>query len=227
MTTFQIHFPVQQPTLQTALSLRSAGIACDDRKAKVRARAAAWRKANPDRARASVREWRKKNKDRQAELSRRWAEQNHERRKEQWQRHYNRIKPAVLEKLAKRWRSLSPDSDQRVYHRVFVRIAEALPVGVEMAGTVEELIGCSIAEFRSHIERQFRDGMGWSVDGWHIDHILPVSFFDLSNPDQQRKCFHFTNTQPLWASENSSKGNRVVIDGVEVKPRSGGRRRAS
>lgn len=214
-----------QQTLSTALSLCAAGIACDDRKAKVRARAAAWRKANPDRARASVREWRKKNKDRQAELSRRWAEQNPERRKEQLERHYNRTKPEVLEKLAKRWRSLSPDSDQRVYHRVFVRIAEALPVGVEMAGTVEELIGCSIAEFRSHIEQQFRDGMGWAVDGWHIDHILPVSFFDLSSPDQQRKCFHFSNTRPLSAFENLSKGDRVVINGVEVKPRTAGNRR--
>lgn len=212
-------------TLSTATALRAAGVACDDPKTKARARAAAWRKANPDRARASVREWRKKNKDRQADLSRRWAEQNPDRRKEQWKRHYSRTKLKVLEKLAKRWSSLSPDSDQRVYHRVFVRIAEALPVGVAMAGTVEELIGCSISEFRSHIERQFRDGMSWGGEGWHIDHILPVSYFNLSDPEQQKSCFNYTNTQPLWASENAAKGNRVVIDGVVVKPRSGRKRR--
>lgn len=205
--------------LSAALSLRSAGVACDERKTKARARASAWRKANPDRARASVREWRKKNKDRQAELSRRWAEQNPDRRKEQWQRHYNKIKPALLEKLANCWRSFAPDSDQRVYHRVFVRIADALPVGVEMAGTVEELIGCSIAEFRSHIEQQFRDGMGWAVDGWHIDHILPVSLFDLSDAKQQKKCFHYSNTQPLLASDNASKSDRVIVDGVVVLAR--------
>lgn len=218
-----------QQTLSTALALRAAGVALtpEERKERARIRAAEWRKANPERARASVRAWRKKNKDRQAELARRWSEQNPERRKEQWKRHYTRTKPEVLEKLAKRWRSLSPDSDQRVYHRVFVRIAEALPHGVAMAGPVEELIGCSIAEFRSHIERQFRDGMEWGGGNWHIDHILPVSFFDLSDPDQQRKCFHFTNTQPLFASENISKGNRVVIDGIEIKARSGGRRRAA
>lgn len=220
-----------QQTLSTALALRAAGVACipenEERKARARERAAAWRKANPDRARASVRAWRKNNKDRQAELSRRWAEQNSERRKEQWMRHYIRTKPEVLEKLAKRWRSLSPDSDQRVYHRVFVRIAEALPVGVEMAGTVEELIGCTIPEFRSHIEQQFRDGIGWGVDGWHIDHILPVSFFDLSNPDQQRKCFHFSNTRPLSAFENISNGNRVVVDGVEIQKRSTRKGRAA
>lgn len=54
---------------------------------------------------------------------------------------------------------------------------------------------------------------------------VPVSFFDLSSPDQQRKCFHFSNTRPLSAFENLSKGDRVVINGVEVKPRTAGNRR--
>lgn len=211
-------------TLSTALALRAAGVA-EEQKARARERAAAWRKANPERARAAVRAWRKVNRSRQNELSKQWAERNPERRKSQWLRYYTAARPEVLAKLARRWRSLPANSDARVYHRIFVRIADALPSGVEMEGAVEELIGCSIPDFRTHIEKQFRDGMGWDVTGWHIDHILPVSYFNLSDPVQQRACFHYTNTQPLWAAENASKKDRVVIDGVEVKPRSWRKRR--
>ena len=45
--------------------------------------------------------------------------------------------------------------------------------------------------------------------GWHIDHIMPCSSFDLTDPEQQKKCFHYTNLQPLWAHENMSKGAKI------------------
>lgn len=74
----------------------------------------------------------------------------------------------------------------------------------------KELIGCSISEFRKHLESQFRPGMSWSNYGeWHIDHIKPCSSFDLSNTDQQKKCFHFTNQQPLWALDNIRKSDKI------------------
>lgn len=46
--------------------------------------------------------------------------------------------------------------------------------------------------------------------GWHIDHKRPCSSFDLSDPAQQCACFHFSNLQPLWATENLRKGDRVA-----------------
>jgi hypothetical protein len=42
--------------------------------------------------------------------------------------------------------------------------------------------------------------------GWHIDHKKPCALFDLSLPEQQRECFHFSNLQPLWAADNLAKG---------------------
>ena len=42
--------------------------------------------------------------------------------------------------------------------------------------------------------------------GWHVDHIIPCAAFDLSKPEEQRKCFHYTNLQPLWAIDNIRKG---------------------
>jgi len=75
-----------------------------------------------------------------------------------------------------------------------------------------KLLGCSREDLIKHIESQFVEGMSWdnwSVNGWHIDHIRPVSSFDLSDPLQVEKCFHYTNLQPLWAKDNLSKSNKL------------------
>lgn len=57
-----------------------------------------------------------------------------------------------------------------------------------------ELLGCSVDVCRKWIEDKFLPGMSWENYGhstWHIDHILPCSSFDLTNPEQQKLCFHY------------------------------------
>jgi hypothetical protein len=73
----------------------------------------------------------------------------------------------------------------------------------------QELLGASWVVCKEWIEKQFKPGMSWNnygLHGWHIDHIRPCASFDLTDPIQQKQCFHYTNLQPLWASENLSKG---------------------
>lgn len=84
--------------------------------------------------------------------------------------------------------------------------------GAKSARTVA-LIGCSWTELRSHLESLFKPGMTWENYGfetWHIDHIKPIAKFDLTNPEEQRACFHWTNLQPLFASDNLKKGDNYV-----------------
>lgn len=76
-----------------------------------------------------------------------------------------------------------------------------------------QLIGCSIEELKQHLEKKFQEGMTWSNygrKGWHIDHIIPISSFDLSNIEEQNMCFHYTNLQPLWQFDNLSKGCKIL-----------------
>lgn len=74
--------------------------------------------------------------------------------------------------------------------------------------TTAILIGCSMAEYISYIESLWTDGMNWEnygIFGWHIDHIRPLSSFDLTDIEQQKAAFNFKNTQPLWAIDNIKK----------------------
>ncbi|HEU6449118.1 MAG TPA: hypothetical protein VFV23_11835 [Verrucomicrobiae bacterium] len=83
--------------------------------------------------------------------------------------------------------------------------------GARKAASTMELIGCTIAEVRAHLESKFLSGMTWDNcgrNGWHIDHIRPCDSFNLEDPDQQRICFHFKNLQPMWEADNISKSNR-------------------
>jgi hypothetical protein len=73
-----------------------------------------------------------------------------------------------------------------------------------------ELIGCTIEEVRTFLEAEFEEGMTWeNQDEWHIDHIRPCASFNLEDPEEQKKCFHWTNLQPLWAADNLAKSDRL------------------
>ena len=89
------------------------------------------------------------------------------------------------------------------------RISIALN-GIKLAAPAKELVG-GWNELVAHLESQFEDWMTWDNYGpeWHIDHIKPCASFDFNDPEQQHECFHWTNTRPLRASENLSKGSKV------------------
>ena len=57
----------------------------------------------------------------------------------------------------------------------------------------------------------FTPEMNWSnygKFGWHIDHIIPLD--SANTEDEMYKLCHYTNLQPLWWSENLSKGHKVL-----------------
>ena len=90
------------------------------------------------------------------------------------------------------------------------RLYKAIANNRKSASTIE-LIGCTPAELKKHLEKQFRDGMSWDNYGeWHIDHIIPCASFDFTKPEEQRACFHYSNLQPLWAEENLLKSDKII-----------------
>ena len=85
--------------------------------------------------------------------------------------------------------------------------------------SVFELLGCSIDFLKQHLESQFQEGMTWEnygMHGWHIDHIIPCSYFDLKIKENQFICFHYLNLQPLWRNENCYIKADNVPENIEV-----------
>ena len=83
--------------------------------------------------------------------------------------------------------------------------------GVRKSVKTIELTGCDIDTLRKHIESNWKPGMSWGnygPSGWHIDHIRPCASFDLTDIDQQKQCFHWSNLQPLWAKDNILKRDK-------------------
>ncbi len=96
--------------------------------------------------------------------------------------------------------------------RLRVRLAGVIrrKTGHKLASVIE-LVGCSREKLISHIESQFQNGMSWeNRSDWHIDHIRPISSFNMLDLEEQRRCFHYTNLQPLWQADNLAKGCKLI-----------------
>lgn len=92
------------------------------------------------------------------------------------------------------------------------RLYNAIRGNFKSGSAIREL-GCSIRELQFYLEGQFQDGMtwkNWSPTGWHIDHKIPLAFFDLTDRKQLLKACHYTNLQPLWSNENIRKGDKLI-----------------
>lgn len=142
----------------------------------------------------------------EADARYRATERGKDKRREQRRRWRNTPQGrAVRAAQARRYRA-TPKG--KLTNALRVRLGHALRGECKSIRTLD-LLGCTVDELRVYIEGLWVEGMSWDNygrDGWHIDHIKPCASFDLSDPAQQRECFHYTNLQPLWAKDNIAKG---------------------
>jgi hypothetical protein len=127
------------------------------------------------------------NKDKFRNLSKLWAEKNKDKRNEISRRHYNKFKTLMI------------------CRRLIKRTIKYL--GTKKETTTIELLGYSPLQLKVDIEKKFKSGMTWENYGeWHIDHVRPISSF--GKEDQACVINSLENLQPLWATENLSKGKK-------------------
>lgn len=177
-------------------------------KVKQTERSIAWRKANPEIWKEI--EFRSKSKNREKVLARMRSNHaaNADKRRHNMRCYYSSNKEAILESRKK-------NPNFRISKTLRSRISCAInraKSGTRKQGSAVKDLGCTVGELIAYLEQQFEPGMNWSnhaVDGWHIDHVIPLSSFDLSDIDQFKKACHYTNLQPLWAPKNLSKGGKL------------------
>lgn len=150
-----------------------------------------WRKRNPTSNRDTLRRLRERDPGYMARSLAAFHEANPHKKAEYRQR-YNERHAAEL----------------KVSRPLYSRLHKVL-TGQIKGGRTAELVGCTALELRAHVARQFTEGMSWENYGeWQIDHKIPLSKFDLSDIEQQKECFHFSNLQPLWAKDNLKKASK-------------------
>lgn len=167
-----------------------------------------WRTKNPEKARETARAWRNKNREKERIQKKEYYENNKEKIQayaKEWGEKNKEKMTEYRREYMREYRKTNPN--YAIRHRMSNRLRELIYNGKNGHKTVD-FIGCSIDFLKSHLESLFSPEMSWErfLNGEiHIDHIRPCCSFDLTDPEQQRKCFHYTNLQPLWAVDNWKK----------------------
>lgn len=138
----------------------------------------------------------KENKDTYMANNRKWRQENRE---------------TINEKANERFRT---NSTARLIKNARTRISKALK-GQSIRSI--KLIDCNIQFLKDWLQSNFNENMTLENYGtyWHMDHVIPCSHFDLTNEDEIRDCFRWTNLQPMLASENICKQD--TLNKTEVK----------
>lgn len=132
------------------------------------------------------------------------------RKKKYYQKHKEKLK-----EKNKQWQDKNKARTKRYRHNIINRLLHncdnritRVLKNIKRVASIKKLIGCSREDLKSHIGKQFKQGMTWknyNRKGWVIDHIRPCCTFDLRIPEEQYKCFNYKNLQPLWDYEHIAK----------------------
>ncbi len=150
------------------------------------------------------------------ERHRQWYHKNKDKARKYYLENQERCKTNAL-----RWNKENPTkcveyrrrADQKPQRKLIKNISSRIRDRVRelkikiKAGSYSN-VGCSHTQLKQHIESLFQPGMTWDnhgLKGWHIDHIKPISLFDLTKAEEILKANHFSNLQPLWAIDNLHK----------------------
>ena len=153
-----------------------------------------WKKRNPESVRVEKRKYHAKYPAKRKLLHDKWKAKNRSKHLE-WRKNFYKT-----------------NQNHRISELLRARIRVALK-GIAKSKRTRDILGCSIEHFKSFLESKFLPGMSWennTVTGWHIDHIRPCSSFDFSKQCDIEACFHYTNMQPMWASDNLKKSNKWI-----------------
>jgi hypothetical protein len=125
---------------------------------------------------------------------------------------------AIRERKKERHRDFQRENREspvfRLHQNIGGGIRSSLRAGEKKGRKWESLVGYGMMEIKKHLEKQFIDGMTWENYGrygWHIDHIIPISAFNIEAPEDYdfKRCWSLKNLRPLWAKENLSKNDKI------------------
>ena len=115
----------------------------------------------------------------------------------------------------KQYDKLSSTPEGRLIISIRSRIAKIIKINQKVKNKhTLELLGCDGKFLKKHLQKKFSKGMSWNNYGeWHVDHIVPIDYFlknhDFNDVEIQKECFNYKNLQPLWATDNLKKYDKI------------------
>ena len=166
-------------------------------------KANAWQKNNPEKRRIIEKRFRQKHTESVRETGRRWRDENPE-----------KVREYGLRSSRKFHRTHKDDPKYRLRVSMKRDMARSLKAaGGSKAGRKwVDLVPYDFSDLRSHLERNFDNGMTWYNYGeWHIDHKIPISAHNFTDPTHEdfQRCWALENLQPMWALGNIKKSNKL------------------
>ena len=168
---------------------------------KDKCRSCRGRKIDPIKQYEYKKEWFNKNRERELNKQKEWRNNNQDTVK----RHAikNREKRNIYYK-----QKIKTDINFKLTKYLRTRLYNAIKNNQKSGSAIKDL-GCSILDLKKHLESKFQPNMTWDNYGeWHIDHIEPLSKYNLENREELLKVCHYSNLQPLWALDNLIKGKK-------------------
>lgn len=196
-----------------------------------------WNKKNKDKKKAQNKKYRETHKEQIKECHKKWREKNRDKINEKSREKYKE-NPNLFYERKKRYVENNREKVQQQNHNYKIKNRQKCAyyarekrrndpryklnsnlnslIGQYTRGkgykgdkTIREIIGCDIDFFIEHMKSQFTEGMTLENYGkWTIDHIIPIS--TAKTDEDLEKLNHYTNLQPLWASDNYRKSNKVI-----------------
>jgi len=183
----------------------------DKNKEKIAKSSKEYCKRNPEKIAAGKKKYYNENKEKMDEYRVKWEQENPEKRALIVRKCCEKNKE---NRSIRRSHRNKNDPQYKSSTLLRSRLSSALKnAKAKKHSNTMDLLGCNIEFFIEHIASQFTAGMSWDKFGYkgiHLDHIKPCASFDLTDQEQQRECFHWSNLQPLWAEDNMKKGSRYV-----------------
>lgn len=170
-----------------------------------------YTKKNSEKFKDYSKEYRIKNRDTINEKRREWVIKNYDKVLSYRKNYKNKNPEFFVSKSKKDYEKIKSDPLKLFTLRVRRGIHRAFKFSNKPKKT-EQLLGCSIEEFRQYIISKFQQGMtlenhGRGIDKWHLDHIIPLD--SAKSVEDVIKLNHYTNFQPLWETENLKKSNKI------------------
>ena len=127
-----------------------------------------------------------------------------------WEEKYKKSEKGKATHNKYKKRRMETDPKIKIIHSVRTRLNLFLRNNnIKKTNTTFKMVGCTPKFLKEYLEKKFKPGMSWqnhTKTGWHIDHIKPLN--KAKSPEAVKKLMHYTNLQPLWATENLKKGNK-------------------